>query len=151
MKFLTLVFFTLSLISSYAFATPSNKTRFIPLLKTKLGNYEVTSSNSALCTNSRLEFNDPNDPEKGFRLGEQILFNSLHNGTRTIKKPNFCFITSSLKYKTVGLENSLRMSRCDNPIHERTIEQTITFLTDTTLQYTLDDPSVECEFIKVAD
>ena len=149
MKFFTLVLLTL--FSCYAMAGLSNKARFIPLLKTKLGNYEVTSSNSGLCTNSRLQFNDANDPEQGFSLGEQILFNSLHNGTRTIQKPNYCFITSSLKYKTNGLENSLRMSRCDNPIHERSFKQSITFLTDNTLKYTLDNPSVECEFIKVAD
>ncbi|MEH6555473.1 MAG: hypothetical protein V7737_15275 [Pseudoalteromonas tetraodonis] len=43
------------------------------------------------------------------------------------------------------------MSRCDNPIHEGTIKQSITFLTSNTLKYTLDNPSVECEFIKVAD
>ena len=151
MKFFTLVLLTISLFSCYAAAGPSNKARFIPLLKTKLGNYEVTSSNSGLCTNSRLQFNNPEDPEQGFSLGEEILFNSLHNGTRTIKKPNYCFITSSLKYKTDGLENSLRMSRCDNPIHEGAIKQSITFLTDNTLKYTLDNPSVECEFIKVAD
>ncbi|WP_213609897.1 hypothetical protein [Pseudoalteromonas sp.] len=151
MKLFTLVLLTISLFSYHAVAGMSNKARFIPLLKTKLGNYEVTSSNSGLCINSRLQFNNANDPEQGFSLGKEILFNSLHNGTRTIEQPNYCFITSTLRYKTDGLENSLRMSRCDNPIHEKSIKQSITFLTDNRLKYTLDNPSVECEFIKVAD
>ena len=88
MKFFTLVLLTISLFSCYAVAGPSNKTRFIPLLQTKLGNYEVTSSNSGLCTNSRLQFNNPEDPEQGFSLGKEILFNSLHNGCLLYTSPS---------------------------------------------------------------
>jgi len=93
-------------------ATPSNKSRFIPLLKTKLGNYKVVSANSSLCVDSQLSLINPVYPDAGFKLGSQIVFESLHNGTRTTKKPDFCFVTSSFKYKSDGVDNSLRMSRC---------------------------------------
>ncbi|MEM5511281.1 hypothetical protein WNY79_00135 [Pseudoalteromonas sp. AS84] len=129
-------------------ATPSNKSRFIPLLKTKLGNYKVVSANSSLCVDSQLSLINPVYPGAGFKLGSQIVFESLHNGTRTTKKPNFCFITSTLKYKSDGLENGLRMSRCENPANEKTISQSIKFLADNTLKYTLSEPSVECTFKK---
>jgi hypothetical protein len=148
MKYITLALLTITLTSAHAFSEPSNKTRFVPLLKTKLGVYEVVSANSGLCVNGNLSLIDASDPEKGFKLGEQIVFDSLHNGTRTIKKPNFCFITSSLKYKSNGLENALRMSRCENEINEKIISQNIYFLANNTLQYTLSEPSVQCTFKK---
>ena len=148
MKYLTLALLTVAFTSANAFSEPSNKTRFIPFLKSKLGAYEVVSTNSGLCVNSDLSLTDESDLSAGFKLGEQIVFGSLHNGTRTIKKPNFCFITSTLKYKSDGLENGLRMSRCENPANEKTISQSIKFLADNTLKYTLSEPNVECTFKK---
>ncbi|XQF93989.1 hypothetical protein ACOBV9_21570 (plasmid) [Pseudoalteromonas espejiana] len=100
-------------------ATPSNKSRFIPLLKTMLGNYKVVSANSSLCVNSQLSLINPVYPDAGFKLGSQIVFESLHNGTRTTKKPDFCFVTSSFKYKSDGVDNSLRMSRCVDPLTKK--------------------------------
>lgn len=152
MKYLTLAILVLSFTSVQVVAAGlSNKARFIPLLQSKLGAYEVVASNSSLCVNANLTFINPNNADNGFMLGEQIVFNSLHNGTRTIKKPNFCFITSSLKYKKNGIENSLRMSRCDNPINEKSLSQTLVFLDNNTLKYTLTDPEVECEYKKLSD
>ncbi|GAA60676.1 hypothetical protein P20652_2542 [Pseudoalteromonas sp. BSi20652] len=149
MKYITSALLTVAFISTQAFSEPSNKTRFIPLLKSQLGHYEVTSTNSGLCVNSNLSLTDSSDASAGFKLGEQIVFGPLHNGTQTIKKPNFCFITSTLKYKSDGLENGLRMSRCENLANEKTISQKIEFFANNTLKYTLSDPSVECMFKKV--
>jgi hypothetical protein len=152
MKYMILALLTtILLVSADTVAKPSNKSRFIPLLKTKLGAYEVVSANSALCVNSQLSFINSAVPDEGFSLGPQIVFDSLHNGTQTIKKPNFCFITSSLKYKSDGIENGLRMSRCENPAHEKTIRQAIYFLANDMLSYTLSEPNVECTFKKVAN
>ncbi|WP_249330740.1 hypothetical protein [Pseudoalteromonas sp. S3178] len=132
-------------------ATPSNKSRFIPLLKTKLGNYKVVSASSSLCVDSQLSLINPVYPDAGFKLGSQIVFESLHNGTRTTKKPDFCFVTSSFKYKSDGVDNSLRMSRCVDPVNEKTIRQSIEFASPTTVKYTLNDPQVHCTFEKQAD
>jgi hypothetical protein len=151
MKYITLALLTITVISAHAVAKPSNKSRFIPLLETKLGAYEVVSANSALCVNSQLRLINPADPDAGFTLGEQIVFDSLHNGTQTIKKPNFCFVTSSLKYKSDGLENSIRTSRCENPINEKIISQTLYFGANNTLTYTLSEPQVECSFKKAGE
>ena len=148
MKYITFALLAITFTSAYAFSEPSNKTRFIPLLKSKLGAYDVVSTNSGLCVNSNLSLTEENNPNSGFKLGEQIIFGPLHNGTQTVKKPGFCFITSSLKYKSDGLENGLRMSRCENPANEKTISQSIKFLADNTLKYTLSEPSVECIFKK---
>ncbi|MBE0361819.1 MULTISPECIES: hypothetical protein [Pseudoalteromonas] len=148
MKYITLALLTVAFTSANAFSEPSNKTRFIPLLKSKLGAYEVLSTNSALCVDSELSLLEKNNPSAGFKLGEQIIFGSLHNGTQTVKKPNFCFITSSLKYKSDGLDNGLRMSRCEDTVNEKTIRQSIQFLANNTLKYTLSEPSVECTFKK---
>ncbi|WP_024609915.1 hypothetical protein [Pseudoalteromonas sp. TB64] len=146
MKYITFALLAITFTSAYAFSEPSNKTRFIPLLKTKLGAYEVVSANSALCVNSRLSLQDEKNASAGFKLGNEIIFGPLHNGTQTTKKPNFCFITSSLKYKSDGLENSLRMSRCENLANEKIINQSIKFLPNNVITYTLSEPSVECTF-----
>ena len=148
MKYLSLALLLVLFISFPSLAEPSNKARFIPLLKSKLGAYQVISANSSLCVDSQLHFTNKNNPSEGFRLGKQIVFGTLHNGTQTKKKPNFCFITSSLRYKSDGLDNGLRMTRCDKSINERTIRQTIRFLPNGILKYTLSDPSVECTFKK---
>ena len=132
-------------------ATPSNKSRFIPLLKTKLGDYKVVSASSSLCVDSQLSLINPVYPDAGFKLGSQIVFESLHNGTRTTKKPDFCFVTSSFKYKSDGVDNSLRMSRCVDPVNEKTIRQSIEFVSPTTVKYPLNDPQVQCTFEKQAD
>ena len=50
MKTLILALASITFISASAFAAPSNKSRFIPLLKTKLGNYKVVSANSSQVT-----------------------------------------------------------------------------------------------------
>ncbi|MEG3758724.1 hypothetical protein V5096_12215 [Pseudoalteromonas carrageenovora] len=151
MKTLLLALVSLTFISASAFATPSNKSRFIPLLKTKLGDYKVVSASSSLCVDSQLSLINPVYPDAGFKLGSQIVFESLHNGTRTTKKPNFCFVTSSFKYKSDGVDNSLRMSRCVDPVNEKTIRQSIEFVSPTTVKYTLNDPQVQCTFEKQAD
>ena len=151
MKYLTLALLAIAFTSAHAVATPSNKSRFIPLLKTKLGAYEVVSANSALCVNSQLSLVNPDNEDAGFTLGGQIIFDSLHNGTQTVKKPDFCFVTSSLKYKSDGIENGLRMSRCENPANEKIISQSIYFLANDTLKYTLSQASVACTFKKVPD
>ena len=149
MKHIKLTLFMFVFVSVHVAAEPSNKARFIPLLKSKLGTYKVVSANSGLCVNSDLSLINASNPSEGFKLGEQIVFGSLHNGTQTIQKPNFCFITSSLKYKNDGLDNGLRMSRCDDPINEKTIRQSIRFLPNDMLIYTLSSASVECKFKKV--
>jgi len=151
MKTLILALVSITFISASAFAAPSNKNRFIPLLKTKLGNYKVVSANSSLCVDSQLSFINPMYPDAGFKLGSQIVFESLHNGTRTTKKPDFCFVTSSFKYKSDGVDHSLRMSRCVDPINEKSIRQSIEFVSNTTFKYSLNDPQVQCTFEKQAD
>jgi len=151
MKTLILALVSITFISASAFAAPSNKNRFIPLLKTKLGNYKVVSANSSLCVDSQLSFINPMYPDAGFKLGSQIVFESLHNGTCTTKKPDFCFVTSSFKYKSDGVDHSLRMSRCVDPINEKSIRQSIEFVSNTTFKYSLNDPQVQCTFEKQAD
>ncbi len=131
--------------------TPSNKSRFIPLLKTMLGDYQVVTANSPLCVDSQLSLINPVYPDAGFKLGEHIAFESLHNGTRTTKKSNFCFVTSSYKYKSDGVDNSLKMSRCIDPNNEKTIRQSIKFTSVTTLKYTQNTPAVECTFARQVD
>ncbi len=133
-------------MSATAVAAPSNKSRFIPLLKTMLGDYHVVTANSPLCVNSQLSLINPVYPDAGFKLGDNIAFESLHNGTRTTKKPNFCFVTSSFRYKSDGVDNSLKMSRCIDPANEKTIRQSIEFTSASTLTYTLNNPAVKCTF-----
>jgi hypothetical protein len=149
MKGLLIAFITFTIIASeFALAAPSNKNRFIPLLTSKLGSYTVVEKNASLCVDAKLSLINPNIPDAGFTLGTQIVFENLHNGTQTLKKPGFCFITSSLKYKSDGLDNKIRMSRCINPANEKTFQQRIHFINDTTLTYSLSEPSVECTFKK---
>jgi len=50
--------------------TPSNKSRFIPLLKTMLGDYQVVTANSPLCVDSQLSLINPVYPDAGFKLGK---------------------------------------------------------------------------------
>jgi len=149
MKYITLGLLTLTFISLNVVSEPSNKTRFIPLLKSKLGTYNVVSSNSQLCVNSKLTLIKDNNPSAGFQLGKKIIFGSLHNGTQTIKQPGFCFITSTIKYKSDALEYDLRLSRCENISNEGTLRQSIQFLANNTLKYTLSDSDVTCIFEKV--
>ena len=116
-----------------------------------LGDYQVVTANSPLCVDSQLSLINPVYPDAGFKLGEHIAFESLHNGTRTTKKPNFCFVTSSYKYKSDGADNSLKMSRCIDPNNEKTIRQSIKFTSVTTLKYTQNTPAVECTFARQVD
>ncbi|MEL0635041.1 hypothetical protein V6237_20015, partial [Pseudoalteromonas carrageenovora] len=68
----------------------------------------MAAASSSLCVDSQMSLINPVYPDACFKLGSQIVFDSLHNVKRTTKKTDFCFVTSSFKYKRDGVDNSLR-------------------------------------------
>ena len=127
---------------------PSNKTNFSSLFNSKAGYYELETGDIRFCVSGTLQWLDNSQTDLGFRLGDLITFNSLHNGTQTNKVSNFCLITTKFKYTSEGIKMTLRHDRCDNQSDELDLTQTIRFLPNGILKYTLSDPSVECTFKK---
>lgn len=125
---------------------PSNKTKFESLLNSKIGNYERLSGDPVFCDSGELQWLDKTQPDLGFRLGSLITFNALHNGTQTNKVPNFCLVTTKFKYTSEGLTMTLRHNRCENDSDNLDTSQTLRFLADHKIQYSIENTDVECTF-----
>lgn len=144
-----LVFFLFS-TSSYASALldvkPSNKTQFLALIKDKQGNYKVKEGSDAVCQNA--SFSLIKEPMQGFRLGTLIDFSDLHNGTQVKKIPNYCVVSSKLKYFVNGIVRTKRYFRCDNEGDNGSTTEDLRFKDNGNITYTLSKPDVSCVFEK---
>jgi len=148
--FLPLVF-TLLLISDPAFARGpllSNKSQFVSLLNSKINHYKLTSGNSDVCASGKLAWLDNTNPDLGFKLGEDIVFSGLHNGTQTNKVANFCLVTSKFRFTTQSITMSLRHTRCDNQQDTLDTSKTLRFLSATTVEYKVENTDIHCQFSK---
>jgi len=125
---------------------PSNKSQFVKLLNAKLGSYKLIAGNSDICSSGELSWHNKNDTDLGFSLGSGIIFNALHNGTQTNKVPNFCLVTTKFKYTSEGLTMTLRHNRCENDSDNLDTSQTLRFLADHKIQYSIENTNVECTF-----
>ena len=125
---------------------PSNKTKFESLLNSNIGSYELVSGDPAFCDSGKLAWLDDTQPDLGFRLGNIITFNALHNGTQTNKVSNFCLVTTKFKYTNEGLTMTLRHNRCENESDILDTSQTLRFLTEHKIQYTIENSEVFCTF-----
>lgn len=125
---------------------PSNKSQFVKLLNTHLGSYKLIAGNSDICTSGELNWHNKSDTNLGFSLGSGIIFNALHNGTQTNKVPNFCLVTTKFKYTSEGLTMTLRHNRCENDSDNLDTSQTLRFLADHKIQYSIENTDVECIF-----
>ncbi|MGO2365923.1 MAG: hypothetical protein ACTH56_04660 [Pseudoalteromonas sp.] len=125
---------------------PSNKSQFVKLLNNHLGSYKLISGNSDICSSGELSWHNKNETDLGFSLGNGIIFNALHNGTQTNKVPNFCLVTTKFKYTSEGLTMTLRHNRCENDSDNLDTSQTLRFLADHKIQYSIENTDVECNF-----
>ena len=125
---------------------PSNKSQFISLLNSKVGNYQVVAGTADNCTSGSLTWLDKNNPDLGFKLGNSIMFNALHNGTQTNKVANFCLVTTKYKYTTQSITMSLRHTRCENDSDNLNTSQTLRFIADSRLHYSVENSDNVCQF-----
>lgn len=149
MRYLSMLLVTLLFTSTFVAAKsplPSNKSQFIQLLSSKVGSYELQSDNSDTCASGQLTWLDKSNPNLGFKLGEEIVFSGLHNGTQTNKVSNFCLVTTKFKFTTESITMSLRQTRCDNQSDNLDTSKTIRFLSASTLEYSVENTNIHCEF-----
>ena len=125
---------------------PSNKTKFVSLFNSKVGDYELVSGDARYCDSGSLMWLDKNNTDLGFRLGSLISFIDLHNGTQTNKVPDFCLVTTKFKYSNIGLTMDLRQDRCDNNSDILDVSRTLNFVSDTQLEYLIKNANVQCKF-----
>ena len=125
---------------------PSNKSQFINLFNTKVGRYQLVSGDAKMCASGALALLDENEPDLGFKLGDEIIFNNLHHGTQTNKVANFCLVTTKYKYTTQSITMSLRHTRCENEVDNLDTSQTLRFISPTTLTYSVENSDVLCQF-----
>ena len=125
---------------------PSNKTQFISLFSSKVGNYQLVDGIAKYCPPGRLSWLDENNPDLGFKLGNGIIFNALHNGTQTNKVANFCLVTTKYKYTTQSITLSLRHTRCENDSDNLDTSQTLRFIADSRLHYSVKNSDTDCQF-----
>ncbi|MCF7499693.1 hypothetical protein [Pseudoalteromonas sp. L1] len=126
---------------------PSNKTQFLSLIKTKQGDYQAKEGSNELCKGA--PFKLVKQPTQGFNLGTLIDFSDLHNGTRTRKIPNFCIVSSKLKYFVNGIVRTKRYFRCDDESDATTIVEDLRFKDSNTITYTLNQPEISCVYEKL--
>ncbi len=147
--YVCLMFFLFSastLASALLDVKPSNKTQFLALIKDKHGDYKVKEGSDIVCQNA--SFKLINSQTQGFSLGSLIDFSDLHNGTQVKKIPEFCIVSSKLKYFVNGIVRTKRYFRCDNKDDEGSTIEDLRFKSDGTISYTLNKPTVSCVFIK---
>ncbi|MGO2478320.1 MAG: hypothetical protein ACTH7Q_08140 [Pseudoalteromonas sp.] len=133
-------------VSNAKSVLPSNKSQFVKLLNNHLGSYKLTSGNSDICSSGELSWHNKNETDLGFSLGSGIIFNALHNGTQTNKVSSFCLVTTKFKYTSEGLTMTLRHNRCENDSDNLDTSQTLRFLADHKIQYSIENTDVECNF-----
>ena len=143
---LCLVSVFLSTVVSAKTELPSNKSQFINLFNTKVGSYQLVSGEAKMCAGGQLAWLDANEPDLGFKLGDEIIFNNLHHGTQTNKVANFCLVTTKYKYTTQSITMSLRHTRCENETDNLDTSQTLRFISPTTLAYSVESSNVRCQF-----
>lgn len=125
---------------------PSNKTQFLSLIKDKQGDYKVKEGSDTVCQNT--SFTLIREPTQGFSLGTLIDFSDLHNGTQVKKIPNFCVISSKLKYFVNGIVRTKRYFRCDNEADNGSTTEDLRFKDNGNITYALNKPEVSCVFEK---
>ncbi|MGX1111005.1 hypothetical protein ACSSVW_000384 [Pseudoalteromonas sp. MBR-15] len=144
---LVLFLFSNSLLASALLdVKPSNKTQFLSLIKAKQGDYALVSGSDEVCKSA--PFSLVKQPTQGFTLGSLIDFSDLHNGTQTKKIPDFCIVTSKLKYFVNGIVRTNRYSRCNDENDEGTTVEDLRFEDNDKITYTLSQPAVSCVFEK---
>lgn len=136
----------MSALGSAKTELPSNKSQFISLLNSKVGNYQLVAGAAEQCAPGSLAWLDDSNPDLGFKLGNSIIFNALHNGTQTNKVANFCLVTTKYKYTTQSIILSLRHTRCENDSDNLDTSQTLRFIADSRLHYSVEDSDTVCQF-----
>ena len=137
---------TSSIASALLDVKPSNKTQFLALIKDKQGDYKTKEGSDVVCQNA--SFSLIKDPTQGFSLGTLIDFSDLHNGTQVKKIPNFCVVSSKLKYFVNGIVRTKRYFRCDNEDDNGSTTEDLRFKDNADITYTLSKPDVSCVFEK---
>ncbi|MBD57625.1 hypothetical protein [uncultured Pseudoalteromonas sp.] len=135
-----------ALASALLDVKPSNKTQFLSLIKDKQGEYAAKEGSDAVCQNA--SFSLIKTPTQGFSLGTLIDFSDLHNGTQVKKIPNFCVVSSKLKYFVDGIVRTKRYFRCDNEDDNGSTTEDLRFKDNGNITYTLSKPNVSCVFEK---
>lgn len=125
---------------------PSNKTQFLSLIKDKQGDYQTTEASDAVCKSA--SFLLIREPTQGFKIGDEIDFSDLHNGTQVKKIPEFCIVSSKLKYFVNGIVRTKRYFRCDNEEDNTTTIEDLRFKDNGQITYTLSKPQISCIFEK---
>ena len=125
---------------------PSNKSQFISLFNNKVGDYRLVAGTAEHCAPGQLAWLDQSNPDLGFKLGNGIIFNALHNGTQTNKVANFCLVTTKYKYTTQSITLSLRHTRCENDSDNLDTSQTLRFIADSRLHYSVENSDIDCQF-----
>ena len=133
---------TSSIASALLDVKPSNKTQFLALIKDKQGDYKTKEGSDAVCQNA--SFSLIKDPTQGFSLGTLIDFSDLHNGTQVKKIPNFCVVSSKLKYFVDGIVRTKLYFRCDNEDDNGSTTEDLRFKDNGNITYTLSKPEVSC-------
>lgn len=149
MRYFLLALVSLLVTSTFVDAKsilPSNKSQFIHLLSAKVGSYMLLSGAADRCTAGQLTWLDKKDPNLGFKLGDAIVFNGLHNGTQTNKVANFCIVTTKFKFTTQSITMSKRHTRCDNESDNLDTSKTLRFLSANTLEYRVENTDIQCQF-----